>query len=110
MLLTIMLACSVGGSGPATPGSTAADELGAVTRIQEHAAEIESLSGRLEGLTDQARATEEGPERTAIIAQMREIMAQITEKNTVLQGDVAALEQRLHTAAGDPVLPSTAEE
>ena len=81
-----------------------------MTRIQEQAAEIESLSNRLEGLTDQARATAEGPERTAIIAQMRALMAQITEKNATLQGEVADLEQRLHTAAGDPATPATAEE
>ena len=110
MLLTIMIACSVGGTGPATQGSPAAEELAAVARIQEQAEDIESLSGQLEGLTDHARATEDGPERTAIIAQMRTVMAQITEKNTTLQADVEALEDRLHAAAGDPVHPTTAED
>lgn len=110
MLLTIMMACSVGGSGPATPGSAAADELTAVSLIQERAAEIESLSGQLEGLTDHARSTQDGPERAAIIAQMRTVMAQIAEKNTVLQADIEALEARLHAAAGDPTPAATAAE
>ena len=110
MILTMMMACSVGGSGPASSGSPAAEELAAVARIQEQAAAVESLSGQLEGLTDHARSTEDGPERTAIIEQMRTVMVQITEKNAALQADVEALEERLHTAAGDPVPPTTAED
>ena len=110
MLLPLLIACSVGGSGPATPGSTAAEELSTIERIQTRAAEIESLSGELEGLTDAARVTEDGPDREAVIVQMRELMVEITAKNEVLQADVAGLELRLHEAAGDPLLDVPTEE
>ena len=109
MLLTVIMACTVGGSGPATPGSPAADEIATVSSIQTQAAEIEELAGHLEGLTDNARAAEEGPDRDAIIAEMRRVMTQIDEKNTALQADVAALEARLHEAAGDPIEPEATE-
>jgi len=108
MLLTVLLmSCSIGGEGPATPGSPAAEELAAVEQLHMQAAEIEELSGDLEGLTDNARASAEGPEREAVIAQMRAVMAEISEKNAALQADVAALEGRLHEAAGDPLLDAT---
>jgi cytochrome c556 len=110
MLLTILMACTVGGSGPATPGSTAETELVAVQKIRDQAATIKELSGHLEGLTDSARAAAEGPAREEIIAQMRTVTADINEKNVRLQADVAALEARLHAAASDPLLSAPAEE
>ncbi len=109
MLLTILMACSVGGSGPATTGSTAESELATVQKIQTQAAEIKSLSGHLEGLTDNARASAEGPEREAIIAEMRSVTARLHEMNATLQTDVSELEARLHVAAGDPMLSEPAE-
>ncbi|MDG1480205.1 MAG: hypothetical protein P8R54_11475 [Myxococcota bacterium] len=109
MLLTILMACSVGGSAPAAPGSTAETELAAVQQIQTQAAEIKALSGHLEGLTDSARAASEGPEREAITAEMRALTAQLNEMNATLQEDVSALEARLHVAANDPLLSAPAE-
>jgi hypothetical protein len=109
MLLTLLMACSIGDSEPATPGSTAETELAAVQQIQDQATKIKELSAHLEGLTDVARASAEGPARAAIIAEMRQVSDRLHEQNAALQTDVIALEARLHIAADDPTLTVPAE-
>ena len=110
MLLSVLIACSVGGEGPAAPGSPAAEEVAAVEKIQAQAAEIKELAGDLEGLTDTARRAGEGEARDTVIEQMRILMADIDTKNAALQADVAALEARLHASAGDPTLSAPPTE
>ena len=110
MLLSVLIACSVGGEGPAAPGSPAAEEVAAVEKIQAQAAEIKELAGDLEGLTDTARRAEEGEARDTVIEQMRILMADIDTKNAALQADVAALEARLHASAGDQTLSAPPTE
>ena len=102
--------CAVNEGGPATPGSPAATELATVERVSQEAAEIEALAEKLEAMTDAARAAAPGPDREAIIQEMRALMDEIKTRNDAMQGEVKDLEARIHTAAGDPTWGTAADE
>jgi hypothetical protein len=109
LLLSSLLsvACSVGSDAPATPGSASAQEAAQVGELAKEAAEIERLSAELTSLIDESRrqVTAGTSTREAEIAKMRALMQQIDERNTKLQAGLAAVEERVHTAAGDPAWP-----
>jgi hypothetical protein len=106
--LLLLLACAVGGVGPATPGSPSADGAAKVAALADQAAHIEALAQQLTAQVDESRrAVEEGRSTPpAEIATMRALMRQIDEENAKLQADLAAVEAGAHAAAGDPAPPT----
>lgn len=109
--LLLLAACSVGGEGPATPGSASADLAAATGEIAGEAREVARLAAELTALVDESRRQVESgaSTREAEIAKMRTLMRQIEERNAALQARWTALEADVHTRAGD-VAPPVEEE
>ena len=108
-MFLLLLACVIDQSGPATPGSISADEAAAVTSISTQATEIDQLAVELTSLVDESRrqVADGRSTQAAEIEKMRALMARIEEKNTALQAEMSALENRVHERAGDPAWPPT---
>ena len=106
VFLALWLGCSIDGGGPATPGSFSEAELATIEDLASQTAEIERLATQLEALTDEARrAVDAGEDQGEQIAKMQSLMAEINEKNSALQANVLALEERVHTDINDPAWP-----
>ncbi|MEC7948397.1 MAG: hypothetical protein VX265_12590 [Myxococcota bacterium] len=112
LLLPLLLACNVGTPGPATTGSSAAEEVAAVADIASQAAAIEETAHALTSLVDESRRQVADGRSTpeAEIEKMRALMGQLETQNARLQSEVAALEERARSAAGDPAPPVPVEK
>ena len=106
-MFLLLLACVIDQAGPATPGSISAEEAAAVSAISAQATEIDRLAGELTSLVDESRrqVADGRSTQAAEIEKMRELMDRIAEKNTALQADMSALENRVHERASDPAWP-----
>jgi peptidoglycan hydrolase CwlO-like protein len=110
--LLLLLACEIGAPGPAPAGSPAATEVAAVSDIAAQAAKVEETAHALTSLVDESRRQVADGRSTpaAEIEKMRALMAQLDAQNQQLQADIAALEARTRTAAGDPAPPTEPEK
>ena len=106
-MLLLMLACEVGAPGPAPAGSPAAKEVANAASIASQAEALQQVAHELTSLVDESRRQVADGRSTpdAEIEKMRALMADIEERNTRIQADVAALEERARSAAGDPAPP-----
>ncbi len=103
----VLSACSIGDEGPAPQGTPSATAAARAGEIADQAEEIRRLAHELTSLTDEARRQVASGASTpdAEIAKMRALAAQIEEKEAALRANLVALEEGLHTDAGDPVWP-----
>jgi hypothetical protein len=104
----LLLACTIGDPGPATPGSPAAVEVENVQHVASQAAEVEALAKELEAAAAAARSAA-GPDREQRIARMRALVADVEAKNAALQADAKALEERIRWKPADEP-PAAAQE
>ena len=106
-MILLWLACAIDPPGPASPGSVSSEEAAAVATLAGQASEIEALAKELTSLIDESRrqVADGRSTKEQEIAKMRELMKRIEEQNTTLQAEMTALEERVHTRAGDPTWP-----
>jgi hypothetical protein len=100
MILLLVLACTVGDSSPATPGSASAEAAAAVREIAVDAGAIANAAREIEQMSDPARSrVASGANPDHEIAKMRAKMAEIDAIHTELRAKLVAVEAQLATAA-----------
>ena len=99
-MLWLLLACTVGSTGPATEGSPSAQEAAEVGQIAETAGAIANAARELESLSKPARdRIAAGGDPAAEVARAQMLMERITTLEAKLQADLDALETRVHEQA-----------
>lgn len=103
----LVAGCAVGDDGPAPASSPAAAAAARAATIATLAEEVRTTAHELTSLTDESRRkVEAGTSTTADeIEKMRLLTAQLEASEAKLQAELQALEDELHTSAGDPVWP-----
>jgi hypothetical protein len=99
-MLWMLIACTVGSSGPATPESTAAIEARAMADVAHQAAAMANRAREIEAATAAARkSVGDGADKRTEQAKIEALMSEVEILNNQLQADHRALEQRLMQAA-----------
>ena len=108
-MFVLFIACSIGGTEPATAESRSAVAAEHATTIATRAGAIANAARDLEARSDPAR--EATANRAEEIVRMRALMDQIAELDEVLQADILALEaQARHPTAAAPQSTETTRE
>jgi membrane-bound ClpP family serine protease len=92
----MFIACTVGSSGPAHPGSQSATEAKAMADVAAIAGEMANRARELEAATASSRnAIDAGGNKLTEQEKINQIMDDLLQMNATLQDEHAALEQRL---------------
>ena len=95
----IVLACTIGSSGPATPGSPSAVESANMSAMAETAGQLSNASRELEEASSAARKRIQAGADPAVEAEkLATIMNRIEELEAELQTQQLELEKRIGTA------------
>jgi hypothetical protein len=98
-MLWMLIACTVGSSGPATPESTAAIEAGAMADVAHRAETIANRSREIEAATAAAReSVAAGADKRTEQVKIEALMSEVEALNNQLQAGHTALEHRLMRA------------
>jgi len=95
-MIWILLACTVGSSGPATPESSSASESNKMTRVTQAAGELSNAARELETASIESRKRiKAGADPEAEAQQLNDIMTKIESLEAQVQDHQRALEQRI---------------
>jgi hypothetical protein len=98
-MIWLLLACTVGSSGPATTGSPSATESANMTAVTQTAGDISNASRELEATSIAARQKfKSGADPTNEVQQLNDIMNNIEKLEAQLQAHQVELEKRIASA------------
>ena len=99
-MLYLLIACTVGSSGPSTPDSVSAVEAAELGEVAKQAGKIANKARELEAATTRARqAVGTGADKQAEAIKLESIMAELETLNAALQAEHSERIERIETAA-----------